>query len=146
MYEHNEQFAFKNEKNKALLMNGVVSSNLAGKDLRNINDLILRSFDIKEKEDRDLILESLRILMSQMDPKTDCQDSKEDDIGDENEDTKKDQDRQCVVCMDAAANMMFQPCNHIAVCQECYASNTFEKCAFCGNAIDKVIKCYHVGF
>merc|ERR1712129_622457 len=145
LYENNDQFAFKNEHNKALLMNGVVSSNLAGKDLKNINDLILRSFDIKENDDRKVILQSLNVLMSQLDPESDAQDKSKDD-DDQKNDVTKEQDRQCVICMDSTANMMFQPCNHIAACQQCYAEKAFDKCAFCGGAIDKVIKIYHVGF
>ena len=76
--------------------------------------------------------------------------SNEDDAGDnvngDNDNDDDVQDRQCVVCMDAVANMMFMPCNHIALCQNCYDDNTFEKCAFCGCESSKVIKCYHVGF
>ena len=60
--------------------------------------------------------------------------------------TDEGHDRQCVVCMDAVANMMFMPCNHIAICQTCFDENTFKKCAFCGVETNRIIKCYHVGF
>eukprot|EP01084_Bolivina_argentea_P320353 555816_1 len=141
VFKDNNEFKFKNENNKQLLMGGIKASNLCGKDLKNINDLILRSFDIKEEDDRKMILKCLNTLMSQMDNENDDIETKNNDDIDE-----ETQDRQCVVCMDNTANMMFMPCNHIAICQQCYNCNTFHKCAFCGNKCNKVIKCYNVGF
>ena len=143
IYGENEEFRFQNKENKKLLLHGVRSSNLSGKELGNINDLILRSFEIKEEEDRHLILSSLQTLMAVLDP--DLHDDDHDDHDDHKED-KDTEDRQCIFCMDQPANMMFMPCNHIALCQDCCASNTFEKCAFCGDEYEKVIKCYHIGF
>merc|ERR1712087_298283 len=106
---------------------GVESSQLSGKDLGNINDLILRSFGIAEAEDRLLILNSLQTLMSQMDPNANA------------EEAVQTEDRQCILCMDATANMMFMPCNHIAVCESCSDENgTFETCVFCGNAFESL--------
>ena len=41
---------------------------------------------------------------------------------------KKD---QCVICLDNTPNILFNPCLHVCVCNECEDKTIFKKCPYC---------------
>eukprot|EP01084_Bolivina_argentea_P124634 220861_1 len=49
-------------------------------------------------------------------------------------------EKQCVVCMDQKKNMLFRPCNHVAVCQTCHLQ--LKECPLCQKPITESILIY----
>lgn len=45
---------------------------------------------------------------------------------------KKEEERGlCILCKEEPANIMFQPCNHVAACEKCYLANVDKFQAHC---------------
>ena len=50
------------------------------------------------------------------------------------------EERQCKVCLDREADIVFVPCGHLVCCINCAAS--LRRCPICRAKIDKAIKTY----
>ena len=48
---------------------------------------------------------------------------------------------ECVVCMDKPLEMVFVPCGHICVCEECSAQIT--RCPICRSRTQMAVKVYY---
>lgn len=48
----------------------------------------------------------------------------------------------CCVCLEKQKNMMFEPCNHLAICNDCCNQFTFENCPICRTKINKIKKIF----
>lgn len=45
--------------------------------------------------------------------------------------SERDKPRKCIVCFDNEKSVIFQDCNHLAVCSSCAGSNLFPTCVIC---------------
>ena len=46
---------------------------------------------------------------------------------------------ECSICMHNMSNILFQPCLHKCVCDECWLQNSMERCPLCRQKIDDAI-------
>lgn len=56
------------------------------------------------------------------------------------------QTRECKICFSNEANMLFQPCNHIPACQDCFQQlqvNNYNYCPICMKVIAGIIKLHY---
>ena len=68
----------------------------------------------------------------------------EDEIEDEDEETVPVEDvfteDNCLVCLENKPNILFLPCNHLIVCEECESNGKFKYCVKCRKQIFRKIK------
>ena len=54
--------------------------------------------------------------------------------GRDNIDVRKDS-VTCIICCDQARNVLFRPCNHILICDDCSGKSSYEECFVCRSVI-----------
>ncbi|PAV58721.1 hypothetical protein WR25_17595 [Diploscapter pachys] len=50
---------------------------------------------------------------------------------------------ECCICLTKRPSTLFQPCNHLVVCDECNSDNSINECPTCRKAIQTKIKVFH---
>ena len=55
-------------------------------------------------------------------------------IKDDKKDIVKDAVK-CIICCDQPRNVLFRPCNHILICDECSGKTNYEECFVCRSEI-----------
>jgi hypothetical protein len=61
-----------------------------------------------------------------------------------NKDNPTSRDVNCVLCLDNHRNVLFKPCNHFVICDECSGNTDFEKCIICNAILDSYEYAYLV--
>jgi len=140
-----------NERFRKMDLSHIRQSGLCGKDLPEMNDFILRSFKIQHKNDREILLKNIQRIIQLKPSKQRMIQTKQMNDGHNAKKKKvvkkgKRKSHMCVICNENEANYIAIPCGHIAVCPKCVELvKKQNKCAFCGQKITNIIKCFHVG-
>jgi len=56
------------------------------------------------------------------------------------DDNAEDFEDECAICLDNPKEIMFKPCGHVALCEECFEDNEFTSCFMCRKEFTDVIK------
>ena len=117
-------------------------SGLCGKELPQVNDFILRSFGLRDKADRDLLIGHIQRVISS----TKVRAKARPQVRAKGKEVEVARAKRCVLCNDEAANYVMIPCGHVAVGTRCVAGvKQSGKCVVCGNPIRNCIQCFQNG-
>lgn len=58
--------------------------------------------------------------------------------------SKVKSDMLCIICEDNKRNILFSPCNHVLICEECYKKGKPNECYVCREKINKTEYAYLV--
>lgn len=56
------------------------------------------------------------------------------------DDNAEDFEDECAICLENPKEIMFKPCGHVALCQECAEDNEFTSCFICRKELTDTIK------
>ncbi|XP_055319592.1 E3 ubiquitin-protein ligase LRSAM1-like isoform X2 [Sitodiplosis mosellana] len=114
-------------------------------NMEHITDTDLIEAGIKNRSDRDRILQSIRDFLKLESPQTKEAISQPPTAPqahaasiDSDEPSGTEMESECVICMEEPCKVIFVPCGHLCCCNNCHT--TIESCPMCRASIERRIK------
>jgi len=101
-----------------------------------VNDIDKIPKNISESEHYDKIITNLEEEIAKLKSENNCYYYQNNSLKQMMTDENRPEIVTCVICNDNARNVLFKPCNHLVICDNCSGTTDITECIMCKQYID----------